>query len=164
MTVANGFGNKTEGAGAGSRIAVATNGVALQANIRRVRLSLRLAGIGRFLVVPGVLLLRLLRLRQRQRQHRLLRVNVGAALTARLSRQRPRNVANAKVNVIRRAKKRCDIARICAGVASTDTSSRSARPTAKNAVANVIHPEKKRSAIADNCVSDASTDRSCRFQ
>jgi len=139
MTVANGFGNKTEGAGAGSRIAVATNGVALQANIRRVRLSLRLAGIGRFLVVPGVLLRRL-----RQRQHRLLRVNVGAALTARLSRQRPRNVANAKVNVIRRAKKRSDIAKISAGVASMDTLFSSTLQNARNAAANVTSPEKKR--------------------
>lgn len=54
MNVANGFGDKTEGAGAGSRIAVVTNGVDLQANIHLVRLNHRLAGIGHSLVVPDV--------------------------------------------------------------------------------------------------------------
>ena len=45
MTVASGFGDKMEGAGAGSRIAVVTNGVDLRANTLRVRQNRRLAGI-----------------------------------------------------------------------------------------------------------------------
>jgi hypothetical protein len=86
MTVANGFGNKTEGAGAGNQVAVVTNGVDVRVHIRHVRLSLRLAGTGRCHAVPVVRLrsarLHLLhrQLTFRRRRHRL-QESVGAVRT-----------------------------------------------------------------------------------
>ena len=65
MNVVSGFGNKTEGAGAGNQVAVVTNGVDLRENIRHVRLNHRPAGTGRCHVAP-VVRLRLGRLHRRR--------------------------------------------------------------------------------------------------
>jgi hypothetical protein len=158
MSVASGFGDKTEEAGAGNQVAVATNGVGLRVPIRRARLNRRLVGIGRSLAVPGALL----HLVQPRRQ--LRQANAGAASTVKLFRRRRRNVVSVKVSAIQRAKRRFNTAKIFAGVASTDTSFRSMRPNAKNTVVSAIHPEKMRFSIAGSCVGAASMARLCRFR
>ena len=142
-------------AGGGKKVAVVTSGMVLPARIRPVRRKTRRVGSGRFRAHRQFIG----RLRRRLR-----RQDVGAASMVKLSRQRRRNVASAKVNVIPRAKKRPGIAKIFAGVASTVTSFRSTPRNAKNGAVSVIHPEKKRSGIADNYVGAASTARSSKFQ
>ena len=101
--------------GGGKKVAVVTSGMVLPAVIRRARPRIRHVGSGRFRVRRQFIV---------QRRRQLRRVYVGAASMARLFKSRPKNVANAKVNVTRREKKRSDTAKISAGVASTDTSSR----------------------------------------
>ena len=124
----------------------------LPARIRPVRRRTRRVGSGRFHVHRRFIV-------QRQRQHR--RVSAGAASTAKSFKSRPKNVASAKVNVIRPRKKRSDIAKISAGAASTVTSFKSMPRNVKSAAGSVIPVARKRSGIADNSVGAASMARSC---
>src|SRR5205085_1454775 len=143
--------------GGGKKAAVVTSGTVLLARIRRVRRKIRRVGGIRFRVRHRFIV-------QRRHRRRLRQGSVGAASTARLFRQRRKNVASAKANVIPRARKRSDIAKISAGAASTVTSPKSTPRNAVNAAGNVTARAKKRSGIADNCVGAASTARSCRFR
>jgi hypothetical protein len=108
INVASGFGNKTEEAGAGKKVAVVTNGVDLPARIRHVRRRILRVGNIHFLVHRRFI---------DQHQHRLRPVDAGAASMASLLKPRRKNVASAKVSAIRREKKPSGIAKISAGAA-----------------------------------------------